>query len=75
MSLEFYKTDKYFMNNTTWHIEDSSWKAGLVFNILNRANLRPIDIVEVGCGAGAVLAELQRKLPLANFLGMILRLV
>lgn len=66
---EIYKSGQYLKNNTTWHIEDSAWKAELVFKMLKRAELKPTDVVEVGCGAGSVLAELRHKIPLANLVG------
>jgi SAM-dependent methyltransferase len=47
----------------TWHVEDSAFKAGQVLRMLRRhPNLKPGSICDIGCGAGGVLAELDRKL-------------
>jgi hypothetical protein len=65
MSLPFesYVSGEYLVNNPTWDEEDSVWKAGQVLKAFRRNRLAPKTIVEVGCGAGGVLAELHGHLP------------
>lgn len=57
-----YLAGDYAARNPHWDAEDAPWKAAQVLGILARHNLHPRRIVEVGCGAGAVLAELRRSL-------------
>ncbi len=64
-----YKSGEYLANNPSWDEEDSEWKAGQVVKILERNHLTPKSIVEVGCGAGGVLASLSEVLPDINYSG------
>ena len=43
-----------------WHLEDSPFKAKYVDRMTRRHNLQPRRVCEIGCGAGGVLAELQK---------------
>lgn len=48
----------------TWHLEDSQFKATQVAEMLRKhPDIGVKSICEVGCGAGGILAELQRSLP------------
>lgn len=58
-----YTDGEYLDHNPTWHVEDSPWKAENIFQMVSRHTLAPKTICEVGCGAGEVLAQLQRRLP------------
>jgi len=49
-------------DNPTWDIEDSPWKAGKVLEVIRKNRLKPSSVCEVGCGAGAILAELDNAL-------------
>lgn len=60
---ESYESGDYLAKNPTWDEEDSDWKASQVLKIFDRNHLAPTSIVEVGCGAGGVLASLQDALP------------
>jgi SAM-dependent methyltransferase len=61
---------EYFKKHPTWHIEYSPWKAENISGFLQRKNLRPKTICEVGCGAGEVLRQLQMKMaPDCSFWG------
>ena len=40
-----------------------------VHNALRRANVQPVSIAEVGCGAGQVLVSLRASYPLARLIG------
>jgi SAM-dependent methyltransferase len=71
MSLPFetYKSGEYLAKNPTWDIEDSAWKAGQVRKILARNSISPSSIVEVGCGAGGILASLHDESPDIRYVG------
>jgi SAM-dependent methyltransferase len=53
----------------TWHLEDSPFKAGQVLRMVQRHKSSPRSIIEIGCGAGGVLAELRAHLPDASLTG------
>ena len=60
----------YLKRNPTWHVEFSAWKAQHLYELIQRKNLRPQSIGEVGCGAGEVLRQLQLKMdPNCEFYG------
>jgi SAM-dependent methyltransferase len=47
----------------TWHLEDSLFKAQRIASMLARhGEIKPDKICEIGCGAGGILAELQKIL-------------
>ena len=54
---------EYLLNNPTWHVEDSPWKAKQILKMLNRHPINPKSIAEVGCGAGEILNQLYLALP------------
>jgi cyclopropane fatty-acyl-phospholipid synthase-like methyltransferase len=57
-----YTDGRYLAENPTWHTEDSAWKARQILRMLERNRIRPQTLCEVGCGAGDVLAQLQKGL-------------
>ena len=61
-----YTTGEYFDSNPTWHAEDSAWKADQIHRFLIKNDIHPRAVSEVGCGAGAILAELSQKVGLSN---------
>ena len=67
MHSEKYIDGSYLENNPTWHSEHSSWKAEKIIQIIERNRLTPDTICEVGCGAGQILAELQRNMDTSCF--------
>jgi SAM-dependent methyltransferase len=71
MSLPFeaYKSGEYLAKNPTWDIEDSAWKAAQVRNILVQNRIFPNSVVEVGCGAGGILATLHDESPDGQYVG------
>ncbi len=70
MSAELYTGRDYALQHPNWHREHSDWKAAQVRGILQRNGLAPRTVVEVGCGAGGILAALQRELdPAVGFTG------
>lgn len=66
---EIYQSGDYFRDNPDWDMADSPWKALQVVNALQRNNIKPTNIAEVGCGAGKVLAELETHLPQTSLVG------
>lgn len=62
MTPEAYLSGEYLAVHPHWHIEDSAWKAHQVLRMLSRNRIHPDTVTEVGSGAGAILAELQRGL-------------
>lgn len=64
-----YQSGAYLDNNPDWHVGDAPWKARLVRALLARHGIRPTSLVEVGCGSGEVLANLQPGLPQTRVVG------
>jgi len=60
---ERYTAGEYLARNPTWHEEDSPWKANLIMKMLNKNDIQPNSICEVGCGAGGILSHLYDSLP------------
>ena len=70
MPREMYVSGEYLQNNPMWHAEESPWKAKQILKIMERNNIAPKTICEVGCGAGEILARLQHEMPVeCEFLG------
>ena len=69
MPFQAYESGEYLSKNPTWDIEDSAWKANEVLKILKKNNLAPKNLVEVGCGAGGILASLQDARPDIEYSG------
>lgn len=66
---ESYESGDYLAKNPTWDEEDSEWKANQVLRMFDRNHLVPKSIVEVGCGAGGILASLHDALPEIEYSG------
>lgn len=62
-SSSIYETGEYVERNPTYHVEDSSWKAGHVLRLIQKNSLQPRTVCEIGCGAGEILNQLQSQLP------------
>ncbi|MHB8163423.1 MAG: class I SAM-dependent methyltransferase [Methanoregula sp.] len=60
---DMYTDGDYLKNNPTWDVEDAPWKADLIFRMMEKHQLKPTTICEVGCGCGEILSQLQQKLP------------
>jgi len=58
-----YLDGEYAKANPHWDAEDAPWKALQVCSLFDRHDVAPRTIAEVGCGSGAVLAELRRVYP------------
>ncbi len=57
-----YTDGTYLEKVQDWHISDSSWKASKVFQMMERNKFSFHSIYDVGCGAGQVLVELQKRI-------------
>lgn len=66
---ESYESGDYLANNPTWDEEDSEWKAVQVLKTFDRNHLAPKSVVEIGCGAGGILASLHDALPEVEYSG------
>ncbi len=55
------------LTGSTWHLEDSPFKADAIRKMLARhPNFAPKTVCEIGCGAGGILRELQKTMPAGN---------
>ncbi|MGH2564849.1 MAG: class I SAM-dependent methyltransferase [Ginsengibacter sp.] len=55
-----YVNGDYLDRNPTWGKEDSLWKAKEIHKIIQRNQLHPDSIIEVGCGFGEILIHLSK---------------
>src|ERR1035437_4593694 len=62
-----YTDGTYLKNNPNWQQEESPWKAKQVFDVMERNNIHPQSVCDVGCGAGEVLKHLSERLPAGIF--------
>lgn len=69
MTESFYTDGSYRENNPDWHAIDSRWKAELIASMLERNSVTFGSCVEVGCGAGQVLASLAELIPGRTYTG------
>jgi SAM-dependent methyltransferase len=60
---DIYTDGEYLKNNPTWDMEDAPWKADLIFRMMQKHQIDPKTICEIGCGSGEILRHLQLKLP------------
>jgi SAM-dependent methyltransferase len=66
---ESYESGEYLASNPTWDEEDSEWKARQVSAMMEKNHITPKSIVEVGCGAGGILASLHDESPEVEYSG------
>ena len=57
-----YQSGAYAEANPDWHEADATHKAAALFDVARELGWSPRTIVDVGCGVGAVLAELVDRL-------------
>ncbi|MEM9773223.1 MAG: class I SAM-dependent methyltransferase [Chloroflexota bacterium] len=59
-----YVSGAYIDSNPNYHVEDSSWKASKILDILkkNKLDNQMGSICEIGCGVGEILVQLQKGL-------------
>ena len=63
---QFYTEGGYYSRNPGWHQEGSKFKADLVLEFIKKFRLPTELVVEVGCGAGEILVELMKNLPVTS---------
>jgi SAM-dependent methyltransferase len=61
MEDNIYLNGVYLESNPTYDIEHSGWKAELIYRLATDGIPTPSRVIEVGCGAGGILAELGSK--------------
>jgi predicted TPR repeat methyltransferase len=66
---DMYEDGDYHSNNPNWHMEDSPWKAAQALDIIQRNTVDFKTGVEVGCGAGLILQELEKSMPEKSWAG------
>ncbi|PRP67782.1 class I SAM-dependent methyltransferase [Nonlabens agnitus] len=54
------ENSEYFKLKKDWDVGDSPWKAKYAFDIINKNNIKPKSINEVGCGFGEVLLNMDK---------------
>ena len=57
-----YTDGVYLENTSSWHTEDSPWKASQIIKMVERNNLKFKNVTEVGCGAGEILSQLSNSI-------------
>ncbi|MGZ7138833.1 MAG: class I SAM-dependent methyltransferase [Halobacteriota archaeon] len=57
-----YTDGTYLEKVQDWHGGDSAWKASKVFQMIQKNHLTFNSIFDIGCGAGQILVELQKKI-------------
>lgn len=61
MSLYTKENSDYLVNNRSWHVEDSVWKARQILRMVSNNNLKVNTVCEIGCGAGEILNQLAKS--------------
>jgi Methyltransferase domain len=64
-----YGNASYLTNNPDWHVNESPWKAQKIYEMLAKNHVDPKKIAEIGCGAGEILVQLQKRFPDSSFTG------
>jgi len=68
-SRSIYTNGEYLRCNETWHAEDAPWKIGNVRLILERNDVLPRSVCEVGTGSGEALRLLHDMFPACPMVG------
>lgn len=63
---ERYLSGDYLADNPDWHASDAPWKASQVLAMLQRHQLAPLRVLELGCGTGVMLRCLAESPSLAQ---------
>ena len=64
--LDRYIDGTYEADNQDWHEADAPWKAEHIREIISKNQIKPSTLCDVGCGPGAVLSEVRKRLPQAQ---------
>ena len=54
------ENSEYLKLTDDWHAKDSPWKAKHAYRLLQKNNIYPKTVVEVGCGVGEILVNLDK---------------
>jgi predicted TPR repeat methyltransferase len=65
---DMYVDGQYLKNNPSWDVEDALWKSEVIERLLKKNSVQPKTLIEVGCGAGAILENLAAQFPLIQSL-------
>lgn len=57
-----YINGTYLEKVKDWHVHDSPYKASKVFQMIKKNHLVFNSVYDIGCGAGEILVELQKKI-------------
>ncbi|MBK8520663.1 MAG: class I SAM-dependent methyltransferase [Chitinophagaceae bacterium] len=60
-SNDIYVSGEYFSKHPDWDIADARWKTDVIAGLLQKNEVKPKEVIEVGCGAGENLVELLKK--------------
>jgi SAM-dependent methyltransferase len=55
-----YTSGQYLETTQSWHTEDSPWKARQIKKIIDKNQIQPKSIADIGCGTGSILDELSK---------------
>ena len=58
-----YVDGQYYESHPTFHVEDSPWKARQIARMVDAHHLSLKSVCEIGCGAGAILSQVQLLYP------------
>lgn len=64
-----YHDGHYAEHNPDWHEGDSDFKADAVVGILRANGITPVSAIDIGCGAGKVVANLAVAMPATRWAG------
>ncbi len=62
MNSNQYTNGEYLEKTKDWHQGDSYWKTHNILDMIRKHGLQPKSLYDVGCGAGAVLTEIEKHL-------------
>lgn len=57
-----YTNGEYLRENPDWHLDTAPWKAQAILQMIERNNLTPKSVCDVGCGVGEISHILQQHL-------------
>lgn len=64
-----YGDGRYLAHNPTWDAEHSGWKAARIVELCRDHAVEPSSCIEVGCGAGGIIAALGTEWPSCVLVG------